>query len=220
MVRELTPNLKLIVESDDELVDQHEYNWTILDSKADMLIVADGVTPLDSDLWDGRIVAETTTGKVRIARANSAGSFDWQWLYYPFRMECTSTPALASSAFTERFFNGVDPTGINPTALVGGRAIVPISGIYSIWCRLDAPPPGGGATCLLYKQLYNGAEDSGTERGFIMNQSNTTGIITNWVKSMDAGTSCSYAIASLGQNVPNASVRWGISLIAPRGTVQ
>jgi len=136
MSKSLTPRLLLTKESDDEIIDPFSYNWPILDKYAGGLLVADGVTPPDSDLYDGCLVMEQTSGKQWIASKDpNTGVYTKKWLIFPWFAECgTSSQAVGSNAFVNTaygftsFYNGVNATAAN--ALVGTFLVVPIDAVY------------------------------------------------------------------------------------------
>jgi len=137
MSKVLTPKLKLTKESDDETIDPFAPNWPILDKYAGGLLVANGTVPPDSDLYDGCLVSELTSGKQWIARLNTGGTYDHIWLVYPWFAE-VGTPSLsvASVPFTNtaygftNLWNGVNTDAA--TALVGTFLVVPIDAIYEL----------------------------------------------------------------------------------------
>jgi len=134
----LTPRLKLTKESDDEYIDPFPLNWPILDTYAGGLLVADGVTPADVNLYDGCLVTEQTSGKQWIAKQDpSTGAFTKSWLIFPWYAE-VGTPSLSvvSVPFTNTaygfttFWNGVNTDAA--TALVATFLVVPIDAIYEL----------------------------------------------------------------------------------------
>lgn len=138
MTKIQTPRLKLTKESDDEYIDPFPLNWPILDTYAGGLLVADGVTPADVNLYDGCIVTEQTSGKQWIAKQDpSTGVFTKSWLIYPWYAEVgTPSQAVGSVPFTNtpygftNFWNGVNTDAA--TCLVGTYLVVPIAAIYEL----------------------------------------------------------------------------------------
>jgi hypothetical protein len=166
MAIEYTPRLKLRKESDDELIDQFEYNWPILDLYADSLQVADGVTPADSDLYEGCLVAERTSGKLWMAVANPASPPQWlkSYISYPWGISVERVVNPFTVGLTDQTFSTILPDNqVNSSAadLVGGKVKIPINGIYSVHYRLGIPALGG-RTLNSYLRV-NGAVNYGTE---------------------------------------------------------
>ena len=136
-----TPRLGLTLESDDELIDPFAINWPILDSFAGSKTVSNGSTPPDSQLYDGMIVSESSSGKVWIARRNSlTGVFTKSWLIYPWIIESynsTYTNVLTSPG-TGRYHLPVDtinnPGSMNASSadIVAGHIVTPVDGLYEI----------------------------------------------------------------------------------------
>lgn len=136
MTRNPSPRMRLIVESSDELIDQWGYNWPLLDDFAGVQLVGAGVMPPTSELWDGAIVAEKSTGIIWMAHLNAnTGSYERKYLVYPWAAACSSgsfniatgvtykdVPLTAHDSTREQNFNG--PTG--------NKIIVPVDGVYSV----------------------------------------------------------------------------------------
>lgn len=137
MTRTTTPRLKLIEESDNEYIDQFEYNWPILDKYADSLSVADGVTPPDSDLYEGCFVSEQTSGKLWMAVKDPAtGSFIKSWISYPFNTVGYYTGAFDPIGAEKVFTQDIAAQRVNSsfaTDYSGGKIKIPINGIYYWW---------------------------------------------------------------------------------------
>ena len=139
MSRIETSRLKLSVESDDELIDQFEYNWPILDKYAGGLLVNDGVTPPDNELYEGCVVQEVTSGKMWMAMKDpNTGAFVKSWLIYPWSIAVNtggvSIPVAAPGA-TRGFTTLMTADCINSSAadLNGsGHVKIPIDGIYTL----------------------------------------------------------------------------------------
>lgn len=134
-----TPRLALRKESDNETIDQFAPNWPILDKFAGGLLVAPGVTPADSELFDGCIVSEGANGKSWIAIKNpSTGAFTKKWLTYPWICCAYNSNIPVGSAanpgvLTQYGLGALDtPRCVNAgaEALSGGNIIPPIPGIY------------------------------------------------------------------------------------------
>lgn len=166
MALEYTPRLKLRKESDDELIDQFEQNWPILDLYANSLLVADGVTPPDDQLYDGCLVCERTSGKLWMAVANPAGPPLWlkSYISYPWGIGVERVVSPLTVALTDQGFTTVlSDNQVNSSAadLVGGKLKIPINGIYSVHYRLGLPTLGARTfNCYL---RANGAINYGTE---------------------------------------------------------
>jgi hypothetical protein len=166
MAQELTPRMKLIKESDDELIDQFEYNWPILDKYSDSQMVNDGATPVDSDLYEGCLVAERTSGKLWMAVVNPNPAppvYVKSWISYPWSIGATKVEPW-NNANTEQGFTGIIADGqVNSSAadLVGGKINIPINGIYAIEYNLSVPNTGGRS--FTSSLSFNGTPNFGTE---------------------------------------------------------
>lgn len=148
-MKTFTDKLKLLKESDDELIDQFAYNWPILDSIAGGLLVANGVTPPDAQLFDGCIVREATSGKVWIARKNPiSGAYTKSWLSYPW-MCCANSASLSIpsgttyTSYAVGTFNAARSFNSSAADISGNQIYIPIDGIYEIqanatWTDADA----------------------------------------------------------------------------------
>lgn len=140
MSREYTPRLKLISESDDEIVDSFPYNWPLLDSAVGATVIADGATPANNAVYHGQIFRETTTGKSWMAKVDPlTGSYTKSWLTYPWQCQAVLTGHVMGTSTThvEHVFNNglVAAQCINAGAEslnASKRIVVPIDGIYTI----------------------------------------------------------------------------------------
>ena len=137
-MREYTPRLKLITETDDELIDPFAQNWPILDTFAGNKVVADGVTPPNNELFDGCIVSEQTSGKVWIARLDPlTGTFTKHWAIYPWQIAISKQffcvkEAGAFKPIPMDFLEGGQCINSSMADVVAGRVVTPIKGIYDV----------------------------------------------------------------------------------------
>jgi len=163
MSKILTPKLKLTKESDDELIDPFAPNWPILDKYAGGLLVADGTTPPDSDLYDGCLVSEATSGKQWIARYNiSTGVYDHIWLVYPWIAEVgTANVQVATGAFNSVSFGYLNFwRGVNSDAscLVGTKLKVPIDANYEVHYSARGSANATDAVLSAYISINDGTD--------------------------------------------------------------
>jgi hypothetical protein len=142
-----TPRIRLSKESDDEKVDQFADNWSILDSRAGELIVADGTTPADSALFDGQVVREATTGISWIAMKKPDGTFTKKYLTYPWQACANTTASIGSTTPGSYTHFGLDnwvssfQVNSDSTALSGSQIQLPIAGLYTITLHARWPDP-------------------------------------------------------------------------------
>jgi hypothetical protein len=138
MTKTYSSKMKLLSESDDELIDQFAYNWPILDTFAGGMIVADGTTPPDSELYHGALVREQTTGISWLAyRDPVSGTFTKKWLTYPWQAFGFTETVIGAShphTFTATPVSHAPSynSSVNSSAadFPGGRIQPPIPGIY------------------------------------------------------------------------------------------
>lgn len=161
MTRTPSPRMRLIVESPDELIDQWGYNWPLLDNFAGVKLVAAGVMPPTSELWDGTIVAEKSTGIIWMAHLKpDTGTYERKYLVYPWSAACSNAsftiatgvslkdvPLTAHDSTREQNFNG--PTG--------NKIIAPVEGVYSVDGTISWTPLGVGQREMLL--AFNSSND-------------------------------------------------------------
>lgn len=137
MTVDQTPRLGLFRETDDEVVDQFDVNWGVVDSKAGVLQIADGSTPAVGSTFDGQIFSEATSGKSYIAKWNpNTASYDKRWLTYPWCIEVQMNSVSIPVGANVKVFDQIRSPGANVNSsvadFVGGKVVVPIDGIYSV----------------------------------------------------------------------------------------
>jgi hypothetical protein len=135
--KDLTPRIHLIKESDDEIIDPFAYNWPLVDAAVGAKMVAAGVTPPNSELFDGCIVSEATTGKSWIARADGAGGYTKKWLTYPWQLYGIATAVPIANSFSPSLYASLVYSAgqsINASAadVVSGQLVLPVDGIYEL----------------------------------------------------------------------------------------
>jgi hypothetical protein len=168
MSKSLTPRLKLTKESDDEYIDPYAYNWPILDKYAGGLLVADGTTPTDADLYHGCLVSELTSGKQWIAyRDINTGTFTKKWLVYPWFAE-VGTPSIGVpvGAFTTNPFGYTNFwRGYNSSAadLVGTKLKMPIDAVYELHYSARGSANATDAVTSCYLSVNDDADYPWTE---------------------------------------------------------
>lgn len=126
-------------------------NWDRLDSSYSGAIwVTPGTIPDSSILYDGAIVAESTTGKVWRARRNANGSFKQEWIKYPWLWSggrdgtyltastWTRFAMTADQMITDQCVNS-DSGDLSPD----GSVIVPIDAVYVFCLRIKFPAVSG-----------------------------------------------------------------------------
>jgi hypothetical protein len=214
--------MKLITESDDELIDQFEYNWPILDYYADSIIVNNGVTPPDSELYDGCLVAERTSGKLWMASRNLAtGLFDKSWIVYPWTIESSKTFATNGSNNVLQGFPTLEAANcVNAGAadIEAGTSyiIIPIAGIYAIWTTLHINGTGAASKTYNNVVVMDTVGQSGTE--MIMDSISGQDAVAGWDGNyaMGAGTKVGFRIGDFsGGDVHTGVMRIGITMISP-----
>ena len=136
-----TPKMGLVVHGINDGLDSAVRNWDRLDDAFSGVIwVQPGITPDNTVLYDGAIVAETTTGKVWRAEKQVDGSFARKWIKYPWLISCvlvTPTTNPNQGEFLQGF-SGIDANHcVNSSAsdLVNTRIVVPHDGLYAIRAR-------------------------------------------------------------------------------------
>lgn len=218
MARTYTDRLKLIVESDDEVVDQFEYNWPILDTYADSLWVDDGVTPPDSQLYEGCLVAEKTSGKLWMAHKDlSTGNFKKSWLAYPFQVVGNYYGAFDPIGTEKVFTQDIPAQRVNSsfaTDFSGGKIKVPIDGIY-FWWWVSGPAGTVTPTRISIQGWVNGgASVDSTHNGKDGNNTANCYCDTRYFK---AGDLLSWATWRSGGSISAVSMVMGLTLISPVG---
>lgn len=155
MSRNTSPRLKVITESDDELIDQFEYNWPQLDKYAHPVDVSAGGTLPDNELYDGCILAEppSVSSKLWMSRKNNAGVNVKNYITYPWSIGVVSdtynqtgyTGAQGWAAGLLSGTNSIDCVNsslsdLEPSGLK--RLIAPETGLYS--CCMSTHIVGDG----------------------------------------------------------------------------
>lgn len=127
-----TARLGLQLLADSEDISPQRSNFQRIDDISGALWVADGVTPSNSTLFDGCIVAEITSGKIWIARNNGVGGFTKKYITYPWWLVAYTTSATTTNGWGKYGFNNFY-TGKNSTSadMVSGQVKIPITGVYS-----------------------------------------------------------------------------------------
>jgi hypothetical protein len=164
VTKSYTPRLGLLKESDDEYIDQFDFNWPLIDQYAGGLVVADGVTPPDNQLFDGTLVIENTSGKQWLAKKNPVtGLFSKQWLLYPW--QCAAyNPAVVinTSGGTNQIanmstFNAGHSVNSSAADISTGSIVLPanLPGIYSIQAYATFTNNGTGGLRSLFIDVDN-----------------------------------------------------------------
>lgn len=136
-----TPRAALIKPDGPEDVDVDDLNLNAdkTDKFLGCILVNDGVVPGTSDLLDGILVKERTSGKIWEARKNGGGTFDPVWVRYPYLYRAfTNFTAVASSTTLGDFGANTYINGKNSSAAEKNGAnfwVCPIRGIYDIRVR-------------------------------------------------------------------------------------
>lgn len=110
-------------------------NFDKIDTNIGAIVVAAGVTPPDSALFDGAIVKEQTTGRVWIADKNVGGTFTKRWVLNPwFFSGRTQNFGVNDTAAYNAGYGVADPNCVNATYanVVAGELVLPFDGIYNI----------------------------------------------------------------------------------------
>jgi hypothetical protein len=143
-----TPRLRLRKESDNEVIDQFATNWPIIDKFAGGLSTTPGVTPPDSELYDGAIVREGANGKAWIAVRNPISlTYSKQWLMYPWHCAASGTVNVSTGSLVGINHYNLSTVDVarsvnaDSSALSGGKIILPVEGIYQ--AQLEARWPFG-----------------------------------------------------------------------------
>jgi hypothetical protein len=122
-------------------------NWERLDQAyAGAIIVNPDTIPDESVLYDGCLVAERSTGIVWRAQKNASGVFEKRYIKYPWRISFYNQTNQSPTGITNWALFGystVEGGTINAGAesLVGGRAIIPVTGYYQggDWVKWNTP---------------------------------------------------------------------------------
>jgi hypothetical protein len=131
-----TPKLGLLVPDVDSEIDSARSNWDRLDETQGVIWVAPDVVPSNDQLYEGAIIAETTTGKVWRAEKDLNGNLIRKWIKYPWMIAASAAGAITSTAVAENELgyttvSTLDSVNANRNDLVDGRAIAPVKGIYA-----------------------------------------------------------------------------------------
>ena len=123
-------------------------NSDLLDKFMPCILVNDGVTPPTGDLYDGALVKERNSGIIWEARKNGGGTYDKVYVRYPFLLvaadtgnpnQSNGTTFLGATAMTWQ--SGKNSSAAN---ISGGKVVIPIKGIYSVWCKTAFASNGAG----------------------------------------------------------------------------
>lgn len=216
MTRTTTPRLKLIEESDDEYIDQFEYNWPILDKYADSLFVNDGVTPPDSDLYEGCLVAEKTSGKLWMAvKDPTTGNFIKSWVSYPFNVVGFYSGAFDPSGAEKVFTQDIVAQRVNSsfaTDFSGGRIKVPVDGIYHWWIVSGCAGTVSNARLSMQAWVNGVMQEDITHNAQTGNNTEYTYSTAQFFK---AGDLLSWAWWKSGGSVSAASMYMGLCMVSP-----
>lgn len=135
--RYYTSKLGLLAPSIDDELTALRQNWNRLDSVySGGLVISPGVTPDESILFDGCIVAEKTTGIIWRAQRNASGVFEKRYIKYPWRMEAyqpTMTVGNGSAGVWIPWgYASVGNNSVNASSadMVNNRIVIPVTGIY------------------------------------------------------------------------------------------
>jgi hypothetical protein len=149
-----TPRLGLYVPGFDDELDAERSNWDRLDNTMSGAIwVTPGTIPEDDLLYDGAMIAENGTGKVWRAQKNSSGVYQKHWIKYPWMLQadinytCPSGTTLNENGWGH--FEPIRSINSDSSALVGGRVVVPVSGLYQICNIIRWSALGGAAGAMI-----------------------------------------------------------------------
>lgn len=216
MARSSTDRLKLFIESDDELIDQFEYNWPILDKYSDSLLVDDGVTPPDSDLYEGCLVAEKTSGKLWMAvKDPSTGLFVKSWVSYPFNAVGYYNGPFDPIGGEKVFTGDIAAQRVNSTFATdfsGGKMKVPVNGIYHWWMLSEVAGTVANARISLQGWINGVWVTDLTHNGQPGANTSYHSIETQYFK---AGDLLSWAWWRSGGSVVSANIYMGLTLVSP-----
>lgn len=148
----LTTRLGLIKPTDPEPIDvlTLDANFDALDAAVGVILVNAGVTPPNSQLFDGAVVKEKGTGIVWVAQKNGGGGYDKAYINYPSWFNAQSaSQAVGSGAtvnFTQVFVRGDNTSAAD---ISGGYFVIPVTGLWSCAQRcLVTNNTGAGGTYL------------------------------------------------------------------------
>lgn len=182
-----TNRLGLTLDDGSEFINPGNNDFQRIDDVMPAIIVNDGVVPADSALYDGALVAEKTSGKVWMAVKNVGGTFDHQWIKYPYTYcaYITSLP-FANGAYTQWGWNTFDAVrSVNASSSqtqAGTNAwVCPVKGVYDVMVHAQFATNGVGSRGVI---LYiNGATD-GSSTEMVIPACGIAGFTTNVATSM------------------------------------
>ena len=144
--------------ADPQDVSQLNGNFDTLDKMAGFIMVNDGVTPPNTDLFDGAVVKEKTSGKVWVAQWNGT-SYDKKYPYYTYMGSFKRTSGIPAVVSDTNFrnvaafatYNG----GVNSSAsdMAAFNWKCPVGGWYG--CAITAVWPSNASG---YRGLRFGAD--------------------------------------------------------------
>lgn len=150
MSKTTSNRLRIITESDDELIDQFEYNWPQLDKYAHPVGVPAGGTLSDGELYDGLILSEPPSqGKLWMSRRDNTGTNVKNYLTFPWSIAAVSKTYNQIGKASNQGWEGgvitedcVNSSGTDLEAALPKRIIIPETGLYS--CTMDTHVVGDG----------------------------------------------------------------------------
>lgn len=140
-------------------------NYDQIDRVAGCLLVANGYTPPNTDLFDGCIVREKTSGKVWMAQKNVTGGFDQLWLSYPwFAVANFNVPTVPSDLTPRRIglasISASESWNAPASTLVGtGNLQIPVKGLYQVTVHCNWGNNGTGNRYIRPLDSDNFADD-------------------------------------------------------------
>jgi len=163
-----------------------------------VLWVGDGTQPDDTQLFDGALVGERTSGKVWRAAKNSSGVYEKKWIKYPWCI-CASASTIQDFAANDIAehpwgFDTVDLSlSVNASLsdIVGTFIKVPIHGLYTgtLIARWGPNVPTNGLRRIV--AMYDGMFDTANSEVFKLpptyNANGYTICTTKFERELQAG---------------------------------
>lgn len=155
--------LGLSLDADTDPIEAMRTQFTRIDQAMPVMWVNDGVVPSDAVLYDGAVVGELTSGKMWVAHKNIGGTFDHNFIRYPYNGNFTtlagaipSTTVFASwgwNAFSALGSKGASLSDINGSSFW----VCPQKGIWHFrsWNQWDANTTGNRGSVM----RVNGVND-------------------------------------------------------------
>lgn len=179
-----------------------------IDETQGVILVNDGVTPADGDLFDGAVVREKTSLKQWVARTNGSGGFTKDYSHYPYMLyasAATNNYAISDTTFRNwgwgTYYGGTELAKNSSAGDINGSGfwVCPLKGIYfvkvrNVWATNTAGARGsqiminGAADAANSAQTLNGMTSGPTALDLTMWRSFSAGdIVSNQLWQSSGG---------------------------------